>query len=156
MDTSELLQAFYVSFAFSVQTLLIINFAARNWKPTIEKTYGWIIYALGAPSVILGAMTLVADQPWFFVAPPLLYFAWAILGYYVDLWRPVAWRNPPRWSIFVPYVGLFTASLILFWISMWYVGTIYWIAFGAMYVVHTVLNTYSHRRKVPTTAIPRS
>ena len=149
MNTSELLLAVYVAFAFLVQALLIINFTARNWKPEIERSYGWIIYALGAPSVILGALMYVEDQPWFFVVPPLLYFIWAVFGYFVDLWRPTAWRNPPRWSIFVPYVGLFAASLILFWVSMWYVNLIYWIAFGVMYVVETILNIYSHRRKSP-------
>lgn len=147
MNGSELLQALYVAFAFSVQVLLILNFAARNWKPEVEKTYGWVIYSLGAPSAVLAALLFVADKPWFFVVPPLLYFVWTILGYYVDLWRPMAWRIPPRWSIFAPYVGLFAASLLLFWVSMWYVGMAYWIAFGAMYAAHTILNIYSHRRK---------
>lgn len=153
MDTSDLLLALYVSFAFLVQALLIINFAARNWRPAIEQTYGWIIYGLGAPSVVLGAFMLVEDQPWFFVLPPFLYFVWAIFGYVVDLWRPVSWRMPPRWSIFVPYVGLFAASLLVFWGSMWSIGTIYWIAFGVMYVIHTTLNIYSHRRKSPSAAV---
>ncbi len=152
MITSELLTALYVGFAFLIQALLIINFTARNWKPEIERGYGWIIYALGAPSVILSALMYVEDQPWFFVVPPLLYFIWAVFGFFVDLWRPIAWRTPPRWSIFVPYVGLFAASLILFWVSMWYVNLIYWIAFGVMYVVETILNIYSHRRKSPSAA----
>jgi hypothetical protein len=156
MTTSELLLAFYVGFAFLVQTLLIINFTARNWKPEIERAYGWIIYALGAPSVILGALMYVEDQPWFFVVPPLLYFMWAVFGYFVDLWRPIAWRTPPRWSIFLPYVGLFAGSLILFWVSMWYVGLIYWIAFGVMYVIETILNIYSHRRMKPSVPILES
>ncbi len=147
MNTSELLQAVYVAFAFLVQALLTFNFTARNWKPEIERTYGWIIYALGVPSLLLGILMLVDNQPWFFVVPPFLYSAWALLGYRVDIWRPVAWRNPPRWSIFVSYVGLFVSSLLLFWGSMWYVGTIYWIAFGVMYALHTFLNIYSHRRK---------
>jgi hypothetical protein len=149
MNTSELLLALYLGFAFLVQALLIINFAARNWKPELERIYGWIIYALGAPSVVLGALMFVDDQPWFFVVPPFLFFIWAMFGYIVDLWRPAAWRNPPRWSIFVPYVGLFAASLLLFWGSMWYIGTIYWIGFGVMYAVQTGLNIYSHRRKAP-------
>jgi len=156
MNNSELVETFYVAFAFLVQALLIFNFTARNWKPEIERGYGWIIYALGAPSVILGALMYVNDQPWIFVVPPLLYFIWAIFGYFVDLWRPIAWRNPPRWSIFVPYVGLFAASLILFWVSMWYVGLIYWIAFGVMYAAETILNIYSHRRMKPSAPILES
>ena len=156
MITSELLTALYVGFAFLIQALLIINFTARNWNPEIERAYGWTIYALGALSVILGALMYVEDQPWFFVVPPLLYFIWAVFGYFVDLWRPIAWRNPPRWSIFVPYVGLFAGSLILFWVSMWYIGLIYWIAFGAMYVIETILNIYSHRRMKPSVPILES
>ncbi len=153
MDTFDLPLVLYVSFAFLIQVLLILNFAARNWKPEIERTYGWIIYALGAPSVVLAALMLVEERPWYFVLPPFLYFIWAIFGYVVDLWRPTAWRNPPRWGIFVPYVGLFVSSLLLFWGSMWSIGNSYWIAFGAMYAIHTIFNIFSHRRRSPQAAV---
>lgn len=149
MIASEMFLAIYVAFAFLVQALLIVNFTLRNWKPEIERAYGWIIYALGVPSFILGILIWLDGQPWYFVVPPILYFVWAVVGYVVDIWRPIAWRRPPRWSIFVPYVGLFTSSLILFWVSMWYVGAVYWIVFGGMYILHTSLNIYSHRRAQP-------
>jgi len=152
MITSEMLLALYVGFAFLVQALLVINFTARYWKPELERNYGWIIYALGLPSLILGILMLVDSRPWYFVVPPLLFSVWALVGYRVDVWHPAEWRNPPRWSIFIPYVALFMGSLLLFWFSMWYVDSIYWIAFGLMYVIETILNIYSHRRKSPSAA----
>ena len=77
MNGSELLQALCVAFAFLLQALLTFNFTARNWKPEIEGTYGWIIYALGVPSLILGILMLVDNQRWFFVVPSFLYSVWA-------------------------------------------------------------------------------
>jgi len=44
--TNNTLQALFVVFAFLVQVLLIINFVARNWKPSLERKHGWILYTL--------------------------------------------------------------------------------------------------------------
>ena len=153
MNTSDFLNVFYVVFGFAAQILLIANFALRNWKPELERTYGWIIYALGVPSLILGLLILAAGRPWYFVAAPLLFSIWAAFGYRVDIWRPIPWRTPPRRSIFGPYVALFVGSLLLFWFSMWYLGTAYWIAFGLMYAGHTLLNIYSHRGETRSRAV---
>ena len=147
MDTSDPLVVAYVVFAFVVQGLLFLDFAARNWRPELERNWGWIIYASGLAALALGVILLANGSQWTFFAPPLLFALWAALGYSVDVWRPIAWRNPPRWFIFIPYVGLYVVSLILFWISMWFIGMAYWIAFGVLYGLHTALNVYSHRQK---------
>ena len=146
----------YVVFAFVLQGLLALNFAARNWWPALERQYGWIIYAFGLPSLAIGVLMLVDSRAWYYVVPPLLLTSWAVFGFRVDIWRPVSWRNPPRWSIFGPYVGTYVASLLLFWGSMWTVGPAYWIVFGCTYVLHTALNVYSHRRSVPYGAARKS
>jgi hypothetical protein len=139
------LQILFVLFAFAVQIILIADFAARVWKPPLELRWGWLIYTLiGMAALILGVLFVVNRQPWYLAAGPLLLTAWAALGYAVDIWRPVNWRNPPRWSIFVPYVGVYVTALLVMWVSMWFIGLAYWIAFGAMYAVHTGLNVYSH------------
>ena len=111
-----------------------------------ERKYGWLIYAMGIPGITLGILFLVRDQPWYIVAAPLVYSIWGAFGYFVDIYRPVQWRSPSRWSVFIPYVALFMASQFFFWIPLWYVGLGYWITYTAMYVVNTGLNIYSHRR----------
>jgi len=144
--TNDTLQALFVVFAFLMQVLLIINFVARNWKPSFERKYGWLIYAMGIPGITLGILFLVGDQPWYIVAAPFVYSIWGAFGYFVDIYRPVQWRSPSRWSVFIPYVALFMASQFFFWIPLWYVGLGYWITYTAMYVINTGLNIYSHRR----------
>lgn len=135
----------YVAFGIAIQVLLTLNFAARNWRPELERSYGWIIYASGLISLALGVLMWIDARPWYFIAGPLLFSVWSALGFWVDIWRPVAWRSPPRWNVFGPYVGVYVASLLLYWGSMWTVGSSYWIAFGALYALHTALNIYSHR-----------
>ena len=145
--TNDTLQALFVVFAFLVQVLLIINFVARNWKPSLERKHGWLLYTMvGTLGVILGILFLAGDQPWYIVAAPLVNSIWAAFGYYVDTYRQISWRSPPRWSVFIPYVGLFMVSQFFFWIPLWYIGLEYWIAYGAMYFINTALNIYSHRK----------
>lgn len=139
------LNTVYIFFAFAVQVILIADFAARVWKPALELRWGWLIYALvGIAGLLLGVLLVVNRLPWYLAAGPLLLAIWAALGYAVDIWRPVNWRNPPRWSIFIPYVGLYVTALLIMWVSMWFIGLAYWIAFGATYAAHTGLNIYSH------------
>jgi hypothetical protein len=126
--TNRTLQALFVAFAFLAQVLLIINFAARNWRPLLERRYGWLIYAMGIPGIGLGILFLARAQPWTIVAAPL------------------KWRSPPRWPVFIPYVALFMAGQFLFWIPLWYVGLAYWIIYTVMYFLNTGLNIYSHRK----------
>jgi hypothetical protein len=144
--TNRTLQALFVAFAFLAQVLLIINFAARNWRPLLERRYGWLIYAMGIPGIGLGILFLARAQPWTVVAAPLVYAIWAAFGYYVDMVRQIKWRSPPRWPVFIPYVALFMAGQFLFWIPLWYVGLAYWIIYTVMYFLNTGLNIYSHRK----------
>ena len=101
---------------------------------------------VGTLGLILGILFLAGDQPWYIVAAPLVNSIWAAFGYYVDTYRQIEWRSPPRWPVFIPYVGLFMASQFFFWIPLWYIGLEYWIAYGAMYFINTALNSYSHRK----------
>ena len=144
--TDSTLQILFVLFAFLVQVLLFINFAARNCKPSLERKYGWLVYALGILAVILGILFLLADQPWYITAAPFVYALWAGLGYYVDIVKQIEWRSPPRWSIFIPYVVLFIAAQFLFWVPLWYVDLPLWIIYGVLYFINLGLNIHSHRR----------
>ncbi len=145
MMTNSAMQWMFVFLAFLVQGILLFNFATRYWKPSIEREYGWLIYAMGFLGLILGVVLAFGGQPWYFVAAPLLYAVWSAFGYSVDVSRRIPWRNPRRWSIFIPYVALFILTQVSFWIPLWYVGLGYWIAYTALYVLNTGLNIFSHR-----------
>lgn len=145
MNIQETHTLLFICFAFLVQVLLILNFAARNWRPELERKYGWTIYALGLMGVVLGIEFLTSRLPWYVVAAPLVFSAWAAFGYAIDILFKVEWRSPIRLSIFIPYVLLFMASQFVFWIPMWYVGMGYWIAYTITYTVNTILNICSHK-----------
>ena len=132
--------------ALSLQALLIGNFAARIWKPIFELQWGWLIYTIiGIPAVILTIAFIVTKQPFMMSAALLLTFIWAAFGFYIDIIHPVDWRGPPIVGfIFIPYVTLFIGSQLALWIPLWYVKRVYWIAFGVMYAIHTLLNILSH------------
>jgi len=147
MMTNNTLRAVFVIFAFVVQVLLVLNFAVRNWRPALERRYGWVIYALGVAAVLLAVVFALAGQPWLPVVAFLLYAVWAAFGFYVDVYRKIEWRNPLRLPVLLPYVLLFIACQLAFWIPLWYVGRGYWIAYGVFYSVNTGLNFYSHRKR---------
>jgi len=77
MITNSTLRILFVLFAFLVQVLLVANFAASNLRLALEQRYGWIIYGLGIPAVMLGILLLVARESWAIVAAPFIYAVWA-------------------------------------------------------------------------------
>jgi len=54
------------------------------------------------------------------------------------------WSSPPRWPVFITYVALFVGAQFLFWIPLWYVGILYWIADTILYFLNTALNITPH------------
>jgi hypothetical protein len=136
----------FVVDAFSLQALLLVNFAARTWGPALERRYGPFIYTLGIAGVALGIPFALAGEPWHIVAAPLAYALWSAFGYCVDIYRVIPWRSPPLGPVFFTYVALFITYQFLFWIPLWYVGMTYWGAYTALYFLNTGLNIYSHRR----------
>lgn len=145
--TNITLRTVFVVFAFAVQVLLALNFTARNWRPALELKYGWIIYALAIVAVLLAIVFALGRQPGYAILAPLMYAVWAGFGYYVDMYRHIEWRSPPRYAVFVPYVLLFIASQFAFWIPLWYVGLGYWVAYAVLYFINTGLNIASHRKR---------
>lgn len=135
----------FVILAFAYQVILLADFSARKWRPELEKRWGWLVYgALGIAGFILTVLMLLSKQPVNLIIGPLLLFAWAAFGFGVDWFRPIEWRSPPRWPIFIPYVLLFIFSQFGFWIPLWYVALGTWIVFGVLYAANTILNISSH------------
>lgn len=112
----------FVAFALTVNGLLVLNFAARRWRPQLERRWGWLVYAMGLPAVLLALTAWAGARPWYYGLACLLYAAWSAFGYSVDIVWPVSWRNPPRWPVFLPYASLYVASLIALWVPLWFIG----------------------------------
>lgn len=134
----------FIVTAFSIQIALLIHFAIRKWNFNLALRWGWPIYALALPAVIVSLVLMIAGRPWHFWLAGLLYAAWAALGYTVDIARPVSWRSPIYPPVFVPYVLLYLAGLMFYW---WPLGAIQrplWLVYAVLFVISTVLNISSH------------
>ncbi len=134
-----------IAFGFTCQLVLLAFFAAHRWRPSAEAMIGRIVYGLGVVALVLAVSFGVAGQPWYLVLAFGLYATWTALGAWIDIVRPIPWRQPPRWPILLPYAALLIAALLAFWIPMWWVDRRLWVAFGVLYAAHTTLNILAHR-----------
>jgi len=122
----------------------VIFFALRTWNLTAALRVGWIVYALAIPAVAVSILLMRAGRPWFVWLAGFLYGAWAVFGYLVDVARPLEWRSPILWPVFLPYVLLYMSSLMFDW---WPLATIQrplWFVYAVLFLVSTVLDVSSH------------
>ena len=144
MSISASLETLFAAFALAFQTALVLHFAALRYRPRWQQRWGWLVYALSLPGIALGFLFWTNSQPWYYWLATLLYAAWAALGFTVDILRPVNWRAPPRWPVFVPYVALYMAAQFAFWIPLWFIWIGYWVAYAVLFSISTVLNVRGH------------
>jgi hypothetical protein len=141
MDRYEKL---FVSTAFFIQVVLMIYFAFRKWRFDTAMEFGWIVYALALPALIVSLVLLLGGKPWHLWLGGFLYTGWAAYGAFVDIARPVSWRSPIYWPVFGPYVLLYLSCMMFYW---WPLGNIrrpLWFAYAVLFVISTFLNTTSH------------
>lgn len=50
-----------------------------------------------------------------------LFLIWAVFGFLVEYLFTLSWRSPVNWKIFIPYVGLYLATIMFYW---WPLGEI--------------------------------
>ena len=144
MFDQRTLTSLFILFAFASQALLLFNFAALKWKPEIQHAWGWIVYASGLVALALGFLFLAEAQAWYYWLACFLFAVWTLFGYVVDILRPVNWRNPILWQIFIPYLALYISAQLAFWIPLWSIWPGYWIIYIVLYSVNTVLNISTH------------
>lgn len=135
----------FIATSFFIQIILLIYFAVRKWNFDAALRWGWIVYALAVPAVIVSIVLLTGGKPWHLWLGGFLYAAWAIWGYIVDIARPVEWRSPILWPVFIPYVLLYMSTQMFYW---WPLATIWrplWYIYALLFVVSTILNVSSHR-----------
>ena len=147
MFAQDRLDTLFVIFAFFVQVVLVVFFAARKWAFDMAMQFGWIVFALGIPAAILSVVLLIRGKPWYLWLAGFLFAAWAVFGYTVDIARPVEWRSPILWPVFIPYVMLYLSSLVLYWWSVGFIGRPLWFAYAVLFLISTILNISSHARR---------
>ena len=81
--------------AFFFQIALIVHFAVRKrFFETYTLKFGWIIYALCIPALIVSLILMRAGKPWYFWLGGFLCLLFATFGYYIDYIRQIPWRDP--------------------------------------------------------------
>ncbi len=135
----------FVAFGLLSQVGLLLYFAARRWRPILERRWGWLMYAFGLPAAgiaLLGIATSARPEQ---VLAFGLFAVWAAFGVLIDLRLGIKWRNPVRPGICATYIGLFTAAQFAFWIPLWWIGRELWLAFAVVFAVQTTVNVLGHR-----------
>jgi hypothetical protein len=150
MTDLDRLDTLFLAWAFFFQVVLIVHFLLRKWAfEAYTIRYGWIVYALAAPSVLISAAILFGGKPWSFWLGGVIYAAWAVFGYVVEYVIHVQWRSPIEWRYFGPYVLLYLATVMFYWWPVAILSRPLWTVYAALFVASTLLNIFSHKPARP-------
>jgi len=139
------LDKMFVVWAFLFQILLIVHFAIR--KPLLEsytEKYGWIIYALCIPAVVISIVLIRGGKSWTVWLGGFLFLVYAIFGYWVDYVAQIPFRSPIRPSIAIPYVFSYLATVMFYWWPLGLLSRPLWLIYAILFVVAAILNITSH------------
>lgn len=148
MDDIDNIEILFIASAYLFQLILVIHFALRKWRFDLAIRYGPVVYALSVPAALISSIILLGGRAWYWGLSGLIYLAWAVYGYYTEYVRRIEWRNSLRWPVMGPYVILYLATVMFYW---WPLALIYkplWYGYGVLFLISTILNFSSHRRKV--------
>ncbi|HUW09788.1 MAG TPA: hypothetical protein VM537_08660 [Anaerolineae bacterium] len=141
----DALDTLFVVWAFFFQIVLIVHFAVRKrFFESYTKRFGWIVYALCIPAVVISIVLLLGGKSWSFWLGGFLFLVYAVYGYWIDYVKGIPWRNPLRPSIMFPYVLLYLATVMFYWWPLADLSRPLWIVYAVLYVVATILNITSH------------
>ena len=143
--TLDNLEKTFVIWAFIFQIVLIIHFAIR--KPLFEsytQKYGWIVYALCIPAVVISAILIRGGKDWTFWVGGFILLVYALFGFWVDYLAGINFRNPFQPLVGIPYVILYLATVMFYWWPLWSISRLLWGVYAVLYVVAMVLNIRSH------------
>lgn len=145
MQSLDSLDFLFIIWAFFFQIVLIVHFAIRkrNFESYALK-YGWLVYALSIPAVIISIILLLGGKPWSFWVGGFLFLVYASYGYRIDYVKQIQWRNPLRPSIMFPYVFLYLATVMFYWWPLGLLSRPLWIIYAVLFVIATILNITSH------------
>jgi hypothetical protein len=144
LDNLELL---FVITSFLFQLILLTHFALRKWRFETAMRYGPLVYALSIPALVVSIVLLTGGMVWSFWLSGFLYLVWAGFGYTVEYIKGITdWRNPMRWSIMIPYVTLYLATVMFYWWPLADISRPLWFVYAALFVLSTLLNITSHKK----------
>ncbi len=144
----DALEILFILWAFFFQTVLIVHFSLRKWAfEAYTMKYGWVVYALSIPAVIVSLFLLLGGKPWALWLAGLIYLVWGVYGYTIEYTRRIAWRNPIRWRIFGPYLFMYLATVMFYWWPLGLISRALWYAYVFLFLLSTWLNITSHRGK---------
>ncbi|HSG45178.1 MAG TPA: hypothetical protein VLA72_18695 [Anaerolineales bacterium] len=139
------LDKLFIIWTFLFQILLILHFAIR--KPLFESytvKYGWIIYSLCIPAVVISIILFYGGKNWSFWLGGFLFLLFATFGYWVDYVVQIQFRSPFRPSIAIPYVFLYLATAMFYWWPLGLLSRPLWFVYAILFVIATILNVTSH------------
>ena len=145
MTKLDNLDKLFIVWAFLLQIVLIIHFAIRN--PLFESytaKYGWLVYALCIPAVMISIILMRGGKDWTFWLGGFLFLVYAVFGYWVDYVAQIQFRSPILPSVMVPYVVLYLATVMFYWWPLWPLSRLLWGINAVLYVIATILNIRSH------------
>lgn len=139
------LDTLFVIWAFFFQIVLIIHFALRKrFYESYTLQIGWLVYALSIPAAMISILLLLGGKSWSFWLGGFLFLVYAAYGYFIDYVRKIQWRKPLMWSLLLPYVFLYLATVMFYWWPLGLLDRTLWLVFGGLFVVGTALNMTSH------------
>jgi hypothetical protein len=139
------LDKLFVVWAFLFQIILIVHFAVRRrFFESYTLQYGWIVYALCIPAVVISVILLLGGKSWSFWLGGFLFLLFAAFGYWVDYVAQIEFRSPLRLSILLPYIFLYLATVMFYWWPLWPLSRLLWAVYTVLYIIATILNIRSH------------
>jgi hypothetical protein len=145
MNKLDSLDRLFVAWAFFFQIVLIVHFAIRRFLfESYTLKYGWIVYALCIPAVVISIILVRGGKSWFFWIGGFLFLLYSAFGFWIDYVMKIQFRNPLRVEIAIPYVVLHLATVMFYWWPLGRLSRPLWLAFGVMFVIGTILNITSH------------
>ena len=145
MSDLDNLDKLYIVWAFTFQIVLIVHFALR--KPFFDSytaKYGWIVYALCIPAVIISLLLMRGGKSWSFWLGGFLFVLYAAYGIWIDYVLKIQFRNPLRLSVAIPYVLLYLSTVMFYWWPLGLISRPLWFAYAILFVIATILNITSH------------
>ena len=135
----------FIAWAFFFQIVLIVHYAIRKrFFESYTLKYGWIVYALCIPAVVVSIILLRGGKNWSFWLGGFLFLLFAAFGFWIDYVMKIQWRNPLRITIMIPYVFLYLGTAMFYWWPLGNLSRPLWFAFGILFVIGTILNITSH------------
>lgn len=135
----------FTVWAFAVQIILIIHFTVhKRLFESYTIKFGWIVYALCIPAVVISIILLLGGKSWSFWLGGFLFLIYAAFVYYIDYVKQIPWREPMDLSIMFPYVTLYLSTVMFYWWPLALISRPLWFVYAALFIISTILNITSH------------